>query len=316
MASGSVWTGWPRQISDGVSPAPPRFSPTSTAQNTQAALAPTQTSGPLGSSFGLGLPAGYAAALTQYLDPAAMDAQINADAYSLAGHTAADQGWGEGDGRKSRLAGEIAAPALQAYRMNLLNQVPQFWQMEQQQQQAQDARADRAREISWERQQQQWAEEDRAYDKQVRNDARRDAQSYRNSGYAPTTGANRNVPGAYPGSVLGDGYSSTASISGGPAVSSSTFGQSNLASHKNPVFGNSQQSSGPYPGQYETKADAEARGAKLGGGPGNAAVDAGKSFFDFSGSKNNGGFQVQGVPTSGPSVKDLKNAGSWAANYK
>lgn len=326
MATGSVLAYWPRGAAAGVAPPPPRPT-TSTAANTAAALAPTQASGPLGSSFGLGLPGGYAAALTQYLDPAAMDAQINADAYGLAGHTAADQGWGEGDGRKSRLAGEIAAPALQAYRMNLLNQVPQFWQMEQQQKAAEDARADRQRELAWERQQHTWETQDREdarrYQTQVRNDARRDAQSYRNSGYAAAT-TSSGLPGGFPGA----GVPGTGSISGGPAVSNSTFGQSNLLSHSRPQSQPSYSAS-----NYETAADAAARQAgnprsssytgptSAGSGGGSFSSGSGheaphSAGFDFSGSKNTGGFQVQGLPTSGPLTSSLKNATNWANNYK
>lgn len=307
MASGSrVIAGWdlPGRGSGMISPS---VSSLQAQANAQRALAPTQAAGPLGSSFGLGLPAGYASALTRYLDPAAMEAQIRADAQVAAGNAAADRGFGLGDNIGARLTGEIQAPALQAYRMNLLNQIPQFWQMEQQQKAAAQAEADRRREMAWEREQRGWALEDRRYQQRLQAEAERkyrEAGAYENPRSA-TTG--RNAPGGF------DGKSGTGDIIGGPAESNSRFGQSNLTSSTGAyAFG---PGKGPDRVFTETREQAEARGANIGGKNNGDPPSAG---FDYVGSpnKNTGGYIVPGVSSAGPSVNAFAGASSSASGQK
>lgn len=94
---------------------------------------------------------------------------------------------------------------------------------------------------------------------------------------------------------------------GNPDPNEPGFGQpGRLLSHQRP----------PAPLKYqpgaltETRAQAEARGARLGGTPGaSPAGPTGVSrMFDYSGSSNNGGHLVPGIGTAGPSVSSLQGA--------
>lgn len=304
MATGSVIANW-------YQPGRPNFgAPTVTAPATRPVSAAPASAPVASSASGLQLlDPNYLSAITQYLDPAAMEAAIRADSEVAARHAAADRGFSIDDPFGARLQGEIQAPALQAMRQQLLGQIVPFAQLQQQQQQFDQQLQDNAASRSFQREQQQWAREDHKDEMAFREEQQRQQQAaWRQLNSAPTRsapaapGAPVGVPGGY------DGQSSTGQVIGGPAQGSTwdtrLGSDRNLwAAPKAPSYSAS---------NYETAAQAAERQA---GNP-RSSTYTGKAP-DYSGASNNGGYQVPGVsPAGNPTSNTLKFVQQQASQWR
>lgn len=218
---------------------------------------------------GLGLDPALLQAVSGYVNPATMEAQIRADAENVAAQSAARRGFSLADPAGAAIQNELASQGLQNYRAQLASMLPGLidWQQRQQDRQLerQWALEDRQSERDWRNQQRQWAEQDR------RNELAAGAGSY-----YPGDGSGSERRGGGGGGGGGGGTDLNAAGFNDGLPNEAGFGQpGRLLSHKTgaklgePFWMRNRPSATPNPGGMDGPSPSgEGRGYSAAGSPG------------------------------------------------